>query len=99
VSGTLAFSAGETNKGISIPILNNGFVDGSRNFRVRLSNPTGGATLGANTNSNVVITDNDFGIQFQFATYSPSEHTNAVMIGVVRGDDGTLPVTVDLFTT
>jgi len=98
-SGRLAFGASETNKTIMVPILNEGFVEGTKTFKVFLSNPTVGAVLGARTNATVSITDNDFGIQFQFAAYSPGEDTNAVMIGVVRGNDGILPVTVDLFTT
>src|SRR5687767_7258954 len=70
VSGTLTFGASETNKTIVVPILNNGFVEGTKTFQVILSNPTGGAVLGARTNATVRITDNDFGIQFQFATNS-----------------------------
>src|SRR4030095_14545353 len=50
VSGTLTFGVGETNKAIAVPILNNGLVDGSKNFRVLLSNPSGGAVLGTRTN-------------------------------------------------
>ena len=34
VSGTLAFGAGETNQTIVVPILNNGLVEGSKNFKV-----------------------------------------------------------------
>jgi len=99
VSGTLAFGAGETNKAIVVPILNEGFVEGTKSFRVILSNPTGGALLGARTNVPVSITDNDVGIQFQFAAYSVAENAGAVLIGVVRGDDGTIPVTVDFATS
>ena len=40
----------------------------------------------------------DFGIQFQFAAYSVIEDGGMVVLRVVRGDDGTLPVTVDFFT-
>ena len=98
VAGTLAFGAGETNQTIVVPILNDGFVEGTKTFRVILSNPTN-AVLGTRTNATVSITDNDVGIQFQFATYSVAEDAGAVLIGVVRGDDGILPVTVDLATT
>ena len=98
IAGTLAFGAGETNQTIVVPILNNGFVEGTKTFRVILSNPTN-AVLGTRTNATVSITDNDVGMQFQFATYSVAEDAGAVLIGVVRGDDGTLPVTVDLATT
>ncbi len=99
VSGTLTFGANETNQVIVVPILNNGFVDGTKTFRVILSNPTGGAVLGTRTNATVSITDNDVGIQFLYATYSVAEDAGAVLIAVTRGDDGTLPVTVDVATT
>ncbi len=99
VAGTLAFGTGETNKTIVVPILNDGFVEGTKTFQVILRNPTVGAVLGARTNATVRITDNDFGIQFQFATYHVSEGDGIAVLGVVRGDDGTLPVTVDFFTT
>jgi polyhydroxybutyrate depolymerase len=103
-NGTLAFAAGETNKAIVVPILNEGFVEGSKTFTVRLSNPIN-AVLGALTNATVSILDIDVGIQFQFASYSSgtgwrlSEDVGTVVIGVVRGDDATLPVTVDLGTS
>jgi poly(3-hydroxybutyrate) depolymerase len=98
VSGTLAFGAGETNRTIVVPILNDCFVGGTKDFRVGLSTPTN-AVLGTRTNATVSITDNDVGVQFQFATYSVAEDAGTVLIGIVRGDDATLPVTVDLATT
>ena len=98
VSGTLAFGAGETNQTIVVPILDEGFVEATKNFRVILSNPTGGALLGTRTNVPVSTTDNDVGIQFQFATYSVPEGAGAVLIGVVRGDNGTNAVTVHYAT-
>src|SRR5207247_6752027 len=71
----------------------------TKTFRVSLSKPTGGGVLGTRTNATVRIIDNDVGIQFQFATNSVAEDTGAVVIGVVRGDDGVLPVTVDFATS
>src|SRR5882672_7278056 len=47
VSGPLTFGAGETNKTICVPILNNGLVDNTKIFHVRLSNHSTGAVLGA----------------------------------------------------
>src|SRR5688572_22040778 len=70
VSGTLPSGTGETNKTIVMPNQNNGMVEGTKTFQVILSNPTRDAVLGARTNATVRITDNDSGIQFQFATYS-----------------------------
>jgi poly(3-hydroxybutyrate) depolymerase len=97
-NGTLAFAAGETNQTIVVPILNNGFVEGNRNFKVILSNPTN-AVLGTPTTNTVSITDNDAGVQFVSTSSSVAEEAGVVQIGVVRCDDGTLPVTVDMATT
>ena len=99
VSGTLTFSAGETNQAIMVPILNEGFVEGTQTFQIILSNPTGGAALGVRTNATVRITDNDKGLAFEFANYWAREDEGSVLIAVVRGDDGNFPVTVDYATT
>jgi len=64
-----------------------------------LSNPTGGAALGALTNVPVNITDNDLGIGFQFGTYSVPEDAGVILLGVVRGDNGTNAVSVNVATT
>jgi poly(3-hydroxybutyrate) depolymerase len=98
VSGTLAFGAGETTQTIVVPIVNNGFVEGAKNFRAILSNPTN-AVLGTRTNVMVFITDSDVGVQFQLSATSVAEDAGAVLIGVVRGDDARLPVTVDVATS
>jgi uncharacterized delta-60 repeat protein len=59
-TGTLTFLDGETSKTISIPILDDGTLEGGTDtFFVTLSNPTGGATLGAVTKSVVTIKDDD----------------------------------------
>lgn len=98
-SGTLAFAAGETTKVILVPVQNNGFVDGAKTFRVALSRPTGDAILGLRTNAVVTITDNDLGLDLDASTYSIAEDAGQILIGVVRRDDGTLPVTVEIATT
>ena len=98
VAGTLDFAAGETNKMVVVSILNESLVEGLQTFQVILSNPAGGALLGLRTNATVRITDNDTGLQFEFASYSVSEDAGPVLIGVVRGDDGDFSVTVDYAT-
>jgi dienelactone hydrolase len=99
VSGTLAFGAGETNQDIVVPILNEALVEGIQTFTVSLGHPTGGAVLGTRTNATVRITDNDTGLQFEPNVYSVAEDAGSVLIGVVRGDDGNFPVTVDCATS
>ena len=96
--GTLTFGAGETNKVVVVPILNNGLVDGTKTFRVILSNPNGGAVLGTRTNALVSITDNDSALTVEFANYETREDEAAVVIGVLRGNDGNQTVTVDFAT-
>jgi hypothetical protein len=56
--GTLHFAAGETSKTISIPIINDSFVEGGELFMISLSNPNG-ATLFAPTAATINIVDND----------------------------------------
>jgi poly(3-hydroxybutyrate) depolymerase len=97
--GTLEFAAGETNKAFVVSILNNGFAEGTKSFRVILGNPSGGAVLGTRTNATVSITDNDLGVQFAFAAYSAAEDSGAAMMSVVRGDDGDQPITVEVATS
>jgi hypothetical protein len=59
VLGTLHFAIGETSKTVSIPIVDDTYLEGAENFSIFLSNPTGGATIGANQTSPIQITDND----------------------------------------
>jgi hypothetical protein len=57
-AGTLTFADGETNKTITIPILqDNGTVEGRETVNVILSSPAGGAVLG--TQSSAVLTIHD----------------------------------------
>ena len=99
VSSTLVFRTQETNKTIAVPILNNGFTDGAQSFRVALSNPTGGAVLGARTNATVSIADNDQGVSFLLPPLPASENAGSVRVQVDRWDDAANPVSVTLFTS
>jgi len=56
---TLTFADGETQKVKSIAILDDSLVEGDETFRVSLSNPTEGASLGNVTSTVVTIKDND----------------------------------------
>jgi len=105
-NGTLTFLAGETNQTITVPILNDGLVESTETFTVTLSNPTGeGAVLGTPATATVSITENDAGgLQFEFGSatfgsYRVGENEGFILLGVVRGDDGDLPVTVDFATS
>ena len=59
-SGTLTWANGDTaGKTISIPIVDDNVVENTETFQVILSNPSGGATLGAPATATVSIADND----------------------------------------
>jgi Calx-beta domain/Domain of unknown function (DUF4214) len=56
--GTLRFAAGEVTKTISIPLVDDVYVEGAESFSITLSNPVG-ANLGQNTAATLTIGDND----------------------------------------
>jgi VCBS repeat-containing protein len=58
VLGTLHFAAGETSKTISIPIVDDTYLEGAESFSISLSNPSGGAVIGTNQRATITITDN-----------------------------------------
>ena len=58
-SGTLFFPAGSTELTVNIPIINDNIVETQENFKVVLSNPTGGVTLNANNPLYITINDDD----------------------------------------
>jgi hypothetical protein len=58
-AGKVTFAAGEMEKTITVPILNNSTVDGSRSFTVKISSPANGVTIGTVDMSTVTIQDDD----------------------------------------
>ncbi|MBA3754014.1 MAG: hypothetical protein H0X01_07750, partial [Nitrospira sp.] len=58
VLGTLHFATGETSKTISIPAVDDTYLEGPESFFISLSNPTGGSTLGTVRSATISITDN-----------------------------------------
>jgi hypothetical protein len=58
-NGTLTFANGEVTKSIRLKILNDPGIESNENFQVTLSSPTGGATLGSPSQTNVTIIDDD----------------------------------------
>lgn len=55
----ITFAAGQTEKDISIPLVNDAVAEPAESMTVTLSNPTNGATLGAPTTATVTINDDD----------------------------------------
>ncbi len=78
VSGTLVFDDDITGQQVSLSIIDDDLVESDETFTFTLSNPTGGATLGAITTQTVTIADNDeivAGIIFQDSFESVSNWT------------------------
>jgi hypothetical protein len=57
-SGTVTFAAGETSKTFSVPLKDDGAVGGSLRLGVRLTSPTGGASLGSPATANLWLLEN-----------------------------------------
>ena len=58
-SGILTFAANQTTKTFTILVTNDTAVEGNETINLTLSNPTGGAALGAQNTAELTITDND----------------------------------------
>ncbi len=98
ISGTLKFGVSERTKTIVVQLLNNDRLDGSRQLRLELKNPAGGADLGTRNTAVLAIQDNETGVQLSHKRYSVSEAEGSIKVIVLRGDDGNLPVSVDYTT-
>ena len=101
-SGTLVFADGETSKPFSIPILDDGLVEGDETVALTLSAPTGGATLGTK-DATLTILDDDVTqspptLQFSAASYRVDEAVGAARITVSRTGDPTAAVSVHYAT-
>lgn len=59
ISKTLQFAAGETFKTVTLPIIDNYYVQGQRTVNVSLANPSAGTFLGSPATMSVTILEND----------------------------------------
>ena len=99
VSGTLVFTNGNGTNTFSVPILNNGFVNGGKTFSVILTNPTAPGVLVAPSTAVVTIIDNNTGIAFSKPAYTVNKSGGAATITVLRTDNTNLTSTVNFIAT
>lgn len=94
-SGRVTFLDTETYKEIHIPILDDTLQETAETFRVILSNPSAGNSIGSPSTMTVRIADNDPGFSFAAGSYSVLEASPEVSLGVYRGSNSTNAVRVD----
>ncbi len=94
----LSFGPGEIAKTITVSLIDDAFVESTETFRLTLSAPTGGASIGANIISEVSILDNEgqATIQFGQANYVVSEGIGTFAAIVTRSGDTSTAVSVDV---
>ncbi|MDR3456204.1 MAG: Calx-beta domain-containing protein [Verrucomicrobiae bacterium] len=99
VNGTLVFTNGNGTNTFTVPILNNGLVNGDKTFSVILTNPTAPGVLVAPSTAVVTITDNNSGMSFSSAIYSVNKSAGAAKITVLRTDNTNVTSTVNFVAT
>ncbi len=96
---TVEFAPGQQYAGVAVTVLNDGLVEGQETLFLHLSDPTGGAALGAASNLVAFITDNDAGLGFVNTNVMVNESSGFVTLTVRRFDDGPGPLMVEYVTS
>jgi hypothetical protein len=98
-NGTLNFATGVKSRTFTIPIINGGVLAPDKTVNLTLSNPTGGASLGSQSNAVLTIIGNKAGtVQFSGASYSAIENGSTATITVTRTNGLTGAITVNYNT-
>ncbi len=104
--GSVAWADGDSaSKTITVPIIDNNVVDGSRYFRVGISAPSGGAVVGDINQVICIITDDEVAsagtLRFTTPTASAGEDAGSLAFQVSRdgGASGAVTVMCSTFTT
>lgn len=98
-SGALLFGPGATRLTFSVPILDDGLVEGNETIRLDLSNPAGGAKLGPLAAAVLHIREDNPVLQFSSASYSFPESTPTAVITVKRSGQTATPASVSYATS
>jgi len=96
--GTLHFAASEFNRSVVVPILQDSAIEGTEWFSFKISNPSGGALLGAASNAVIDISDDDLQIQFSAAEFSVTESVGNALVKVKRSGDLSVTSRIDYAT-
>ncbi len=95
-NGVVVFGPGQTKKTFRVPILDNTYVDGTRNVRLLLSEPSGGASFGSRSNAVLSIVNDDAGgvISFKTNVFIVGETNLQAILTLVRTGGFASEVTV-----
>jgi uncharacterized delta-60 repeat protein len=100
-SGTLTWADGDTSdKMVDVGILDDGAAEGDEDFQIRLSNPTGGATIPFLGGVQLMrIVDNDAGLGLADSAASIGEAGGSVSLAVSRSGPAGAGVSVNYATS
>ncbi len=102
-SGKVTLASGQTSATIQIPMIDDSVYEGTEAISLTLSNPTNGATLGAQSTSTLYIFDNEVkmagSIQFANSAESVSESAGAFGIKLTRAGGSNGKVTAKYLLT
>ena len=100
VSGTLTFANGETSKTVTIPILNDGLVEGTETFNFAMDATTG-ASLGISRTATITIVDDDAAPSIDFAqpNFNVNENEGTATITLRRSGNTSSPSSVTVTTS
>ena len=87
-NGILSFADGEVSKSFAVPVILDSISEPTETVNLILSNPTGGALLGAQSRARLQIINNDFviygNVVFSSPVYSVTENAGAASVSVLR---------------
>jgi hypothetical protein len=87
ISGTLTFASGQSSATIAIPLLDDTTLEPTESLGIRLTNITGGATIGPPREATINIVEDDSLFQFASPTYAMNEDGGLAYITVTRSGD------------
>lgn len=100
-SGTLTFDCQETSKTFVVTLADDTLDEADETVNLKLTNPTGGATLGAQTDAVLTIVDDDTAgtVQLSAANFTVAEAAGAATITITRTGGAASGVTVKYATS